>query len=49
MSLLQALARLNDRLDAWLDLHVHKHPTIWIVATSLLIVAAILALRGAIL
>ncbi|WP_185711381.1 hypothetical protein [Arachnia propionica] len=49
MTLLETLARLNDRLDAVIDRHVHKHPTIWIIATSLLIVAVILALRGALL
>ena len=47
MSLLETLACLNDRLDAVIDRHVHKHPTVWIVATSLLIVAVALLAKGA--
>ncbi|MDO5068394.1 MAG: hypothetical protein Q4D96_14040 [Propionibacteriaceae bacterium] len=47
MTLLDLLVRIDDRINAEVDKHVHKHPTAWIIATSLLIVVMILTLRGA--
>ena len=47
MTLPDLLTRINAHIEAGVERSVQRHPVLWIVATSLLIVAVALLAKGA--